>query len=524
MIRSHSQNQLTLAEFDWPFQVALDEQNRWVKMSQLIPWDALSEGYYQNLSRTQGRPAKDARLVIGAVIIKHKLSLSDEETVCQIQENPYLQYFVGLPGYQMAVPFVPSLLVEVRKRMGQNTFDIFHEAIIGQLDKIQSNPPSTDADDNDDQFPPGLEPDPDPTTHQGKLILDATVVEQAIRYPTDLSLLNEAREMSEQIIDQLYPQTPLTKKPRTYREKARSAYLAIVKQRRPGSRVVRKGVRQQCQYLRRNLDHIDRLLSCWPEGTRLPLPNWLLHRYWVIQHLYQQQWMMHQTKTRRCDDRIVSISQPYVRPIVRGKLNKPVEFGAKLSVSLTNTGLAHIDHLRWDAFHEGKDLESQVEAYRKRQGYYPESVLADPLYGTRANRKYLKSKGIRFAGKPLGRPKKATDANQFELKQQKAQRRADYRQRIPIEGKFGQGKHGYGLNYIRAKRADTSLAWINSIFLVMNLMVLLKYFFAGWKSVILIRLAQLRGSNRASFTGLIKHPARQYLTGCWVGNNSLLYE
>ncbi len=146
---------------------------------------------------------------------------------------------------------------------------------------------------------------------------------------------------------------------------------------------------------------------------------------------------MHQTKTRRCDDRIVSISQPHVRPIVRGKLNKPVEFGAKLSVSLTNTGLAHVDHLRWDAFHEGQDLESQVESYYKRQGHYPESVLADPLYGTRANRKYLKAKGIRFAGKPLGRPKKATDANRAELKQQKAQRREDYRQRIPIEGKFG---------------------------------------------------------------------------------------
>ena len=119
MIRSHSSNQLTLAAFDWPFQVALDDDNRWVKLSHLIPWDALSQGYHQSLNTTQGRPAKDARLVIGAVIIKHKLCLSDEETVRQIQENPYLQYFVGLPGYQMAVPFVPSLLVEIRKRMGQ---------------------------------------------------------------------------------------------------------------------------------------------------------------------------------------------------------------------------------------------------------------------------------------------------------------------------------------------------------------------------------------------------------------------
>ena len=118
---------------------------------------------------------------------------------------------------------------------------------------------------------------------------------------------------------------------------------------------------------------------------------------------------MYQTKTRRCDDRIVSISQPYVRPIIRGKQNKRVEFGAKLSVSLDDDGFARVDHLRWDAFHEGLDLKSQVEAYHERTGHYPEKVLADPLYGTRENRRYLKQLGIHFAGKPLGRPKTVTE-------------------------------------------------------------------------------------------------------------------
>ena len=116
MIRYRSQKQLSLAEFDWPFQTALDDNNRWVKLGECIPWDALAEGYYQGLADTQGRPTKDARLVIGAVIIKHKLCLSDRETVAQIQENPYLQYFVGLPGYQMEAPFVPSLFVEIRTK------------------------------------------------------------------------------------------------------------------------------------------------------------------------------------------------------------------------------------------------------------------------------------------------------------------------------------------------------------------------------------------------------------------------
>lgn len=113
-------------------------------------------------------------------------------------------------------------------------------------------------------------------THQGKLILDATVVEQAIRYPTDLSLLNEAREFSEKIIDKFHPHTGLAKKPRTYREKARQAFLAIVKQRRPGGKKLRRGIKQQLQYLRRNLGHIEQLLTHWTKGEALPLPRCII--------------------------------------------------------------------------------------------------------------------------------------------------------------------------------------------------------------------------------------------------------
>ncbi len=495
MIRYRSQNQLTLDGFETPFQTELDPDNRWVKLSECIPWDALADAYYVGLTSTQGRPTKDARLVIGAVIIKHKLSLSDEETVQQIQENPYLQYFCGLPDFTKEPPFAPSLFVEIRKRMGQGMFESFHEAILAsvqaerlksQAGKSPQGKTSPKVSGQDEEPPTGGTPEASESTEtsteaeprQGKLILDATVAEQAIRYPTDLSLLNEAREFSERIIDHLYPRTGWKRKPRTYRQKARQAYLAVVKKRRPGGKLLRRAIKQQLQYLRRNLGHIERLMDNWPVGTPIPLPRWLMRRYWVIPHLFEQQWQMYRSNTRRCDNRIVSISQPHVRPIIRGKQNKAVEFGSKLSVSLDGGGLARVDHLRWDAFHEGLDLPAQVEAYRRRYGHYPEVVLGDPLYGTRDNRRYLKTRGIRFAGKPLGRPKKVTEENREELKRLKAQRREEYLQRIPIEGKFGQGKNGYRLNYIRAKLPATSEAWINSIFLVMNLLILLRVFFA----------------------------------------------
>ena len=303
--------------------------------------------------------------------------------------------------------------------------------------------------------------------------------------------MNEAREVSELIIDKLYPETSLKSKPRTYRQQARKAYLGLVKQRRPRANVRRQGIKKQLQYLKRNLQHIQSLLSHRPMGERLPLSNGLLYRYWVIQHLYVQQREMHQNKCQRCDDRIVSISQPYVRPIIRGKLNKSVEFGAKISVSLTGDGIACVDYLRWCAFNEGQDLPSQVDAYYQRHGVYPEVVLADPAYGTRANRAYLKGFGIRYSGKPLGRPKKVTEENKAALKKQKSQRREDYRQRIPVEGKFGQGKRVYDLGYIKTKRADTSAAYINSIFLVMNLLVLLRIFFAHHKVLFRVLIKKL---------------------------------
>ncbi len=412
------------------------------------------------------------------------------------------QYFVGLAGFQMEAPFAPSLFVEIRKRMGASVFDAFQGAIIDAVEEAkptqETTPTAKDKKDKDDEPPPagGSPSEEEPPERQGKLILDATVTPQAIRYPTDLSLLNEAREFSERIIDTLYPYTGSKHKPRTYRVKARKDYLAIAKLRRPSGKQRRRGIKQQLQYLRRNLGHIERLLEYWPQGSPIPLPRWLLYRYWVIQHVYAQQLEMYQHKSRRCDDRIVSISQPYVRPIIRGKLDKPVEFGAKLSVSLSGEGLACVDHLRWDAFHEGQDLKSQVEAYRARYGVYPEVVLGDPIYGTRDNRRYLKRLGIRFAGKPLGRPKKVTEENQEALRQEQAKRREEYLQRIPIEGKFGQGKNGYRLNDIRAKRADTSFAWINSIFLVMNLLVLLRIFFALCKTrLVLATLALTRLKN-----------------------------
>ncbi len=473
MIRYQSQNQLSAKEFKTAFQQKLSSKNRWVKLSKLIPWDSLAAIYYKTFSADEGRPGINARRIIGAIIIKHKLNLSDEETVLQIQENPYLQYFLGYNSYEADPVFSPTLFVEIRKRLGSEKFDEMHQSIIDvaqSLKKKMKKKPAKKKEGND--TPPNNDSgsgDGKPE-NKGKMLIDATVASQAIKYPNDLELLNDCRHESERIIDKLFKMTELKTKPRTYRRTARKEFLSTAKKKRKSRKELRKAIGKQLNYLSRDLKHIENLLDI-TGSSPFPLKVKYQRRYWIIQEMYRQQKQMYDAKTHSCPDRIVSISQPHVRPIVRGKQGKKTEFGAKIGVSMWE-GYAIPDTISWNAYNESTDLKKQVRNYFTRFGYYPEAVLADNIYGTANNRNWLKLKGIRFSGKPLGRPKKQTEENKEELRKEKRRKKKEYRQRIPIEGKFGQGKNGYGLNYIRAKLSKTSESWINSIFFVMNIVKL----------------------------------------------------
>ena len=146
-----------------------------------------------------------------------------------------------------------------------------------------------------------------------------------IKYPTDLHLLNEAREKTEEIIDLLHAGRVIPqKKPRTYRQNARQDYLRVAKSKKPRSQKLRQGIGKQLRYLRRNLDAIADLAQ---EGLLVTLPLKRYRQLLVIQELYRQQLWMYMHRQHRIPDRIVSISQPHVRPIVWGKAGRPVEFG-----------------------------------------------------------------------------------------------------------------------------------------------------------------------------------------------------
>lgn len=169
-----------------------------------------------------------------------------------------------------------------------------------------------------------------------------------------------------------------------------------------------------------------------------------------------------------CCDRIVSISQPHVRPIVWGKASAKVEFGMKLSLSIVD-GWSTIEKMSWSAYNEGCDLITETQRYFDREGCYPESVHVDKIYRNRANLQWCKGHGIRISGVLLGRPPKDPEVNA----ERKRQTRKDEGIRNAVEGKFGQGKRRFGMNRIMAKLAATSETVVALIVMVMNLQKLL---------------------------------------------------
>ena len=455
MYRKNDSDQLTFENFYLPFGGHLRSDNRWVILSEQIPWSHIEQGYGELFPSDEGCPAKSARMAFGALFIKERLGISDRETVEQIKENPYLQYFIGMMEYNdEQAPFDPSLMTHFRKR--------FSQAILSEINEwILHGPPEEDGAEDDKQTSNDTDDKSDPP-NQGKLIVDATCTPADIAYPTDLSLLNEAREKSEQIIDAMHePFIGLRQKPRTYRQKARKAYLAVAKQKKPGARKIRRAVGKQLRYLRRNLAHIDRMVA---EGGLYYLSRRLYRLLLVIGELYRQQLWMYEHHAHSISDRIVSLSQPHVRPIVRGKARASVEFGAKVSISLVN-GFSYVDKISWDAYNESGDLKEQINGYKRRFGCYPESVHADKIYRSVDNRRFCKKHGIRLSGPMLGRPSGDTEI----VKEQKKQQYRDECDRIAVEGKFGQGKRRFSLSRIMAKLDTTSEVAITMSFIVMNL-------------------------------------------------------
>ena len=454
MYKFDRNHQLSLSDFNQPLGMEMNAENRWVKKAAMIPWENIEDRYAELFPSEVGMPAKPLQTALGSLLIQKEYGYSDRELVEQIKENPYYQYFIGRPGYEYKAPFVPSLLVEFRKRLDEDVL-----AEINEMIAAYNSPDDSDggSDISENRLDENTTKETVPE-NKGTLILDATCVPQNIAYPQDINLLNEARENLEAMIDQICAEYNFYK-PRMYRENARKDYLALAKCRKRTGKKVRKAIGRQLRYVSRDLGYVDMFVRY----NNVTLTEKQKNRLYVLQELYEQQKYMYENKTHSVKDRIVSISQPYIRPIVRGKAKSPVEFGAKIDMSIDENGMARLEKLSFDAYNEEDVLIGAIQNYYKRTGHYPQRVLVDQIYRNRKNIAYCKSKKIRISGKALGRPKKASTSEELKIVHQ------DNTDRIEVERGFSLAKRCFGMGLICTKLDITTRSSIMLSIVAMNL-------------------------------------------------------
>ncbi len=432
-------SQLRIEDYVFPYG-KLDPENDWVKLAALVPWDVAEERYAAQFVNN-GHPAHPARMALGALLIQRRLKCSDQWLVKHIGENPYLQYFIGMKEYGPC-PFGTSTLVAFRKRFSVEDLAAILEASVPKRETEKKDDP------NDRNDPP----------NSGTLILDATCCPADIAYPQDIDLLNQAREKVERTVDELC-ETAGQKKPRMYRKRARKDYLRLSKSRKRSAKAIRSAVRKQLQYIRRDIGYVAGLVQ---NGAKLSSKQ--ADRLNVVTTVYEQQNIMYESGSHSIPQRIVSLAQPWVRPIVRGKAHANTEFGAKLHISLAD-GYARIERLDFEPFNESEDLWRAVARYRERYGCYPERILADKIYRSRQTLAFCKEHEIRMSGPALGKPPK----NRTLSRQEKKQEYQDNCARNAVEGVFGTGKTAYGLARVPARLKETAFCVIGIALLLLNL-------------------------------------------------------
>ena len=483
MYHRDDSEQLTMEEFFQPFGGRLRKDNRWVCLAGIMPWEYIEDIYTKNLSEETGRPAISSRIAFGAIFIKEFCHLTDEGTVQELQENSYMQYFLGLHEFQAERLFDPSMMVHFRKRFPVEEVAKINEYVCtGKWPEEQRNVDRNDDPEDGDEPPcTGGETGSKASAHKGKaspntskkkkarrkqnrgkLILDATVAPADIKYPTDIDLLNRSREHLETAVDILWPHVPHTSHKLPYSaKKARKSYLKLAKSKKWTRANCRRAIGEHLRYIELVSKHLRKLSSQVPDHETLFL-RWLRDRLAVIAVVYRQQKMMYDNDTHICEDRIVSLEQPHVRPIQRCKRPNPTEFGQKLHLSVVD-GYTYLEQTSWSNFNEGSDLETAVEDYFRKFGCYPSAVLADRIYQTRRNKMFCAQLGIRLSGPPLGR-RKASEAD-TKIKRQIYR---DACERNAIEGRNGNAKRRFGLDRLFSKRDKTAKTEAALIILAMN--------------------------------------------------------
>lgn len=473
------------------FSKLVTPNDRLISIWKHIPWGTVNAVYVKSFDgkKAAGNRSLSAMESFGLIVLKEFEALpSDEDVVVNVRRTPIMQWFLGKTEYDPNLRYAACDLTRARQRfpLGAMRFitdvanhvvapdplpdDLEHYGESVYVAGKQSTDTGNKAAGEESETEGSSENDAVPA-NMGKIILDATACPQYITFPTDAKLCNNCRVNLERVIDIMNKDGHFwDEKPRTYRRNLRKAWNSYSKKRKKTTDDHRNIISDLLTAIRRDLGYINEAHESNPVEFMLlfgkPSNKKYLQLLETIKTVYEQQNGMFISGQHTCENRIVSLSEPWVRPIVRGKESAPVEFGAKIEVSVIDH-VARIEKFSWDAFNEGITLQASVEAYRERYGCYPKTVLADKIFRTRDNIAYCKSHGIHLNGPRLGRPSQDPEKLQAEL-------RLEYEEsseRAEIERYFGVCKRRHSLGLVTCRTQETSETQIAMDVFVQNIEV-----------------------------------------------------
>ena len=420
-------NNLLYAQNDFPQFIA---QDRWElflstglgQLYQVIPWEELEKSLSEKMPKKHslGRKAHlDLRAKIALMFLKVHLDVSDKKLIERLNCDFSLQYFCNIhiaPHKPIKDETLPS---KIRKELSTC---INYES----FQKILAQSWSEDLD------------------HKEISMQDATCYETSMRYPTDVKILFESAQYLEKYMTKFCKQIK-QRKPRNKYKKQKGLTVDYLKQRRKTYKRTKRRVKYLLKLVHKQIAQMDQLIG---ENKGVRIGGRFSQRYPVIKKVVEQR-QFWQTTGQKPKDLIVSIDKPYIRAIVRGKENKRVEFGAKVNM-LQVDGINFIEHLSFNAFHEGNRLQNGIHLHQKLFGRCL-VVAADQIYATNANRKYCSQSSIQTNFKPKGRPSK------HRTQQKQLRQILDRHRSTTLEGSFGVEKEAYGLKKIKARTKETEI-------------------------------------------------------------------
>jgi transposase, IS5 family len=391
-----------------------------------IPFDKLSSSIPPPKSSLSGKGCKpwfDVKGGIALQILKHYLCLSDTLLIERINTDWSMQMFCG-------IQLKPT---EVIRDINLPSYWRGYIGAVLDIDAMQK------------EFAAAWKPYLNDTNFSSE---DATCYESRISFPTPIKLLwdccNKTYLSYNSIKKQLKQRTS-----RCNYEDRKKEFLSYQKTKKKTKKAEKKLIKKLLKFLLRLLHLHNQLVTQKEVVLSLKQKAQML----TITKVYEQQHGKVYGHVEQIKDRIVSLSKPYIRPIVRGKETKAVEFGAKVN-KLQIDGISFIEHFSYDAFNEGTRLKSCIGLHQQLFGKCTHHS-ADKIYATNNNRKHCTSKKIVTNFEPKGKQKVA------HVEQSKAMRAILNKERgTRLEGSFGNEKNHYQLQKINARNAITEKCWI----------------------------------------------------------------